>query len=86
MVKFLVESGADKEAKDFIIKTPLHVAAETGHLDIVKFLVEKGADKEAKDNQDQTPLRWAEKAGEPSIVDYLKTVESSKRERFLFSF
>ena len=87
IVKFLVESGADKEAKQKNNNlTPLHFAAAKCHLEIVKFLVERGADKEAKDFEGQTSFQLAEKSGEPSIVDYLKTVESSKRERFLFSF
>ena len=41
IVQFLVESGADKEAKDKRDQTPLHFAAEDGHLDIVKFLAER---------------------------------------------
>jgi ankyrin repeat protein len=38
IVKFLVESGADKEAKDNTGWTPLLFAAVLGHLEIVKFL------------------------------------------------
>jgi ankyrin repeat protein len=76
IVKFLVESGADKEAKGtYNNQTPLHFAANKGHLEIVKFLVESGSDKEAKDNRDQTPLQQAQAWGRISIVQYLKQFE-----------
>ena len=30
-------------------RTPLHAAAEGGHVDVVKYLVDKGADVDTKD-------------------------------------
>jgi cytohesin len=46
----LVEHGAEKEAKDEDDWTPLHLAANNGHLETVKFLVEIGANKDARTN------------------------------------
>jgi ankyrin repeat protein len=74
IVKFLVESGADKEAKTKSALTPLHFAAIDGHFGIVKFLVESGADKKAKTKGNQTPLQWAQRCRNTSIVDYLKSI------------
>lgn len=45
IVRFLVENGADKDQTDNNGATPLSVAAQSGHLDIVQFLVEVGAEK-----------------------------------------
>jgi ankyrin repeat protein len=44
ILKFLVEKGADVNAKDNDEMTPLHYACENGNLETVKFLVEKGAE------------------------------------------
>ena len=72
IVKYLVEKGADKEAKvSWRNQTPLHLAAEDGHFKIVKYLVENQADKESKDYWNQTPLHLATRNGHFEIVKYL---------------
>ena len=43
-VKFLVEHGADINAKDNESKTSIMLASEKGYLAMVKYLFEKGAD------------------------------------------
>ena len=44
MVKFLLEKGADPNAKDtFYGATPMTWAAEKGHVEVVRLLIEKGA-------------------------------------------
>ncbi len=58
-VKWLVEQGADLQAKNKYGWTALHFAAINQHLDTVKWLVEKGADVNAKDNGGRTVLSWA---------------------------
>lgn len=52
-------------------KTPLHIAARSGSLNIVKYLVNKSADINAKDKYDNTPLHLAADSGELDIVKYL---------------
>ncbi|CAK9253192.1 unnamed protein product, partial [Sphagnum jensenii] len=58
-------------AADNIGDTPLHRAAEKGHLDVVKYLVEKGADVKAANKYGYTPLHWAASSGKLDIVKYL---------------
>ena len=51
--------------------TPLHYAAEYGHLSIVEYLVNQKADINAKDENDHTPLHFAAENGHLSVVEYL---------------
>jgi ankyrin repeat protein len=64
MVNFLVERGANIEAKTNEGWTPLHLAAEKGHKDVVECLIMNGADKEAKiKGKNETPLYLAVQKG-----------------------
>ena len=62
MVEYLIEIGADIEARSDGQWTPLHSQAYSGHKDGVELLLEHGADIEAKHAYDLTPLlnsiRW----------------------------
>ncbi|KXN83651.1 Acyl-CoA-binding domain-containing protein 2 [Leucoagaricus sp. SymC.cos] len=51
--------------------TPLHLAADRGHLDIVKFLLSKGAERSIKDSDDMTALDLARIVGHHEIVSVL---------------
>ncbi|KAF5336989.1 hypothetical protein D9611_003112 [Ephemerocybe angulata] len=53
--------------------TPLHLACDRGHLEVVKLLLEKGADKSLKDPDEFTPLELAEVAGRSDIVALLSS-------------
>lgn len=71
MVKYLVEKGADVNAKaEFCRDTALHSAAAGGNLEMVKYLVEHGADVNAKDDDGRTP---ADVAREQESKDYLNS-------------
>ena len=41
MMKLLIEFGADVNARDSELWTPLHAAATCGHLHLCKYLIEK---------------------------------------------
>jgi len=52
-------------------QTPLSIAADKGHLEIVKYLVEQGAQLNQADRLDNTPLHIAAGKGHLEIVKYL---------------
>ena len=45
----LLRAGISRDARTKVDRTPLHVAAQEGHLEIVNLLVRNGADIDAKD-------------------------------------
>ena len=49
LAKFLVDKGADVNAKTKRGSTPLMAAVQSGNKEMVKFLLEKGADANAKE-------------------------------------
>ena len=71
VVRYLVEQGADLEAKGHYDFTPLHRAAGGGHLAVVRYLVEQGADLEAKGHYDFTALLSAAYSGHWEVVKFL---------------
>jgi len=72
VVKDLLKSGVDIDAKYKYDKTLLHQAAKKNWLDIVKYLVENGANIEAIDKSDgNTPLHEAVVKNNICVVKYL---------------
>ena len=77
IVRAMVErTQVDLEARDAAQYggTPLHCAAQMGHLPVVQYLCEQGVDKEAKNGVGHTPLYSAAIAaiwGGNSVVHYL---------------
>jgi ankyrin repeat protein len=71
LVKFLVENGADVNAKYKDNNTALLLACKKSHFDIVKYLVENGAAVNANDSRSSTPLILASKNGNFEIVKFL---------------
>ena len=55
-------------------QTPLHFAAENGHLSVVEYLVNQKADMNAKDKYNWTPLHYASQNDHLSVVEYLKKI------------
>ncbi|KAH7252720.1 hypothetical protein BKA59DRAFT_475145 [Fusarium tricinctum] len=53
-------------------RTPLHTAAQRGHLEIVKLLVDYGADLTATTFFGSTAEKLAEKYHHPAVAAFLK--------------
>ncbi len=70
MVKFLLEQGADINARTYG-QTPLMVAAFFGDVEIVKLLVGKGADPNIQGDNAITAVQTAADGGHPEVVKLL---------------
>jgi len=68
----LIDKGADVNAKDKWLWTPLHYACWKNRKETVEFLLVKGADLNTKDEDDKTPLAVAEKNGHSEILELLR--------------
>jgi ankyrin repeat protein len=55
-VQFLLEHGADINARRKDLLTPLHLAVLRGDLEMARVLIDHGANVNAENNQGQTPL------------------------------
>ena len=60
-IRELVFQGVNLESSDYDGRTPLHLAAVNGHVNVVKYLVEYGVDKVVKDRWNNTPYDEANK-------------------------
>ena len=71
IAQYLIENGADIEAKDKKGYTPLFIAVENQKPDIVKLLIEKGANVKIKTKFLVTLLIIASKKGNIDIIKML---------------
>jgi ankyrin repeat protein len=71
IVKYLVENGADINAKAFYEYTPIIIACLNGRFDIVNYLAKNGADVNARDAYNDTALILASEKGHIEIVKCL---------------
>lgn len=70
-IRKLVTEGADVEARDISLRTPLHIAAFASHEGAVSALIEAGADLDAYDSEDYDILTIAAVAGDLEMLDLI---------------
>ena len=78
MVRVLLERGADINQATNDGRTPLCIASQQGHVEVVRVLAERGADIKKADNDGATPLQVAQDKKLLQIVFLLKVAESSR--------
>ena len=69
-VRWLIVHGANVKAVNHVGQTPLHVAAERGHLLVCECLVDNCASIRQKDNALRTPLALAKFKGHRDVVSF----------------
>jgi len=72
IVRLLLASGADPNARQQGDFTPLHAAAQNGDLEMMHLLLVDGADAEARTTEGKTPIDYAGASGKPQAVKLLK--------------
>ncbi|KAF6201816.1 hypothetical protein GE061_004211 [Apolygus lucorum] len=75
MIEWILESEERKQiflsSVDRTQRTPLHIAAEGGHLEAVKFLVKAGANMSTRSEGGQTLLHHAVMGGNSTLVGWI---------------
>src|SRR6266480_3530899 len=69
---FLLDKGAEVNAKSSLGIAPLHEAAQNGNKEIAEILLAHGANINAVDDQGWTPLVRAQKWKHPEVVELLR--------------
>jgi uncharacterized protein len=69
---YLIDQGADVNAKDGFKMTCLIWASNNGNIELVKVLLAKGADKNATDATGMTALKAAKDKGYKEIIELLE--------------
>ena len=68
----LVSDHADLGTGDYDLRTPMHLSAAEGHLDVVRFLLDHGVSPNTADRWGGTPIDDAELRGHSVVVELLR--------------
>ncbi|KAF7822171.1 potassium channel SKOR-like [Senna tora] len=71
LLKHLISSGADPNKVDYDGRSPLHISASRGYVDIACFLIEQGVNINYPDKFGSTPLLEAIKNGHEEVASLL---------------
>ena len=80
---FLLDHNAVMGRRDIYGRTPLHVAAAQGHMELVKLLLSRDADAaaETKPPERATPGMLAEKKGHAEVANLLRQSEERQAKK-----
>jgi ankyrin repeat protein len=78
LMRHLVNAGANVDYVHHNGKTPLMIAAKSGHINAVGWLVAHRADPEMTDHSFRTPLELAEKYRRSDVVAFLKNASAAE--------
>lgn len=81
-IKALLARGARVNARDTLLRTPLHYAAQKGYLKIVSLLLDHGARVRVYDTNKATPMSLAAARNFREIVELLENHNPLHRELF----
>lgn len=81
-VKLLTRKDANINARVYTGYTPLHLAAEKGHFDILQYLINHGANITACADEDLTPLFLAAQFGHTDCLRLILKALEQKGKRF----
>ena len=70
----IAENIEEKSPKDYWGRTPLHIAAQNGYLDVCKLIAENIQEKNPQDNFGITPIQTAVDNDQSFIVEYFQTL------------
>lgn len=71
LVVYLIEMGANVNARDYLNRTPLHYATKENLLPIVEILLDNGADIEARDSSGWTAMIESSRWASHRVMEYL---------------
>ena len=74
-----LNSIEEKIPKDINGRTPIHLAASRGHLEVIKFFAPLAkSELFSKDSDGLTPLRHAHQGEHTNVINYLISVKKKK--------
>ena len=79
MVRLLIEHHAYIDAESPNKSTPLMMAAQYGHTDLVKLLLDEGADPQLRNEQGLTAIDFARRAGRKEQAELIAATIRAKR-------
>ncbi len=78
LAKYWLDRGANKDAQNWVLRTPLHIAAWYNNEAVAKLLIDAGADKNAEDDDLRTPLHWAAEHNSKAVAKLLLDAGADK--------
>jgi glutaminase len=68
----LVARGVPTDCADYDFRTPLHLAAAEGHVEVLRYFVAHGINPNPRDRWGNTPLQDAARHGQTAAVELLR--------------